>query len=200
MVSARITLLLLLLSVSCAQAQTFAEWFSQGKTQKKYLLAQIAALNTYGLYARAGYQIAKGGLGSISSSIGKELKLHTVYYDRLKNVDPMLKAGPKVKEILAWQTDINRQVGDWKTGYLLTVKAALLKDCDTQLTQLNNALAGKTQMSDAERLEQLNLIHAAMQANFQFARRFNTELKKLDIQNVKEANDLNTLNGLYENH
>ena len=29
------------------QAQTFAEWFKQKKTQKKYLVQQIAALQVY---------------------------------------------------------------------------------------------------------------------------------------------------------
>ncbi len=68
----------MLLSCS-ASAQTFAEWFSQKKTQRKYLLAQIAALNTYSNYLRTGYRVAKGGLGSITSNVGDELKLHTVY-------------------------------------------------------------------------------------------------------------------------
>lgn len=189
----------MLLSCS-ASAQTFAEWFSQKKTQRKYLLAQIAALNTYGNYLRTGYKVAKGGLSSITSYVGDELKLHTVYYDRLKNVDPALKANPKVKEIMVWQIDINRQTSEWNTDYLVSVKAALLKDCNEQLVQLSAVLSGKTQMSDAERLEQLNLIHAAMLSDYQFARNFNTQLKTLDLQKLKEANNINTLKELYENH
>ncbi|MCH5688762.1 conjugal transfer protein TraI [Niabella sp. W65] len=48
-------LLFLLLVVSAGsnlQAQTFAEWFQQKKTQKKYLLQQIAALQVYIGYAK----------------------------------------------------------------------------------------------------------------------------------------------------
>jgi hypothetical protein len=194
----RITLALTLLSLS-VHAQTFAEWFSQGKTQKKYLLAQIAALNTYSSFLRTGYNVAKGGLGSISSYVGDELKLHTVYYDRLKNVDPALKANPKVKDILVWQLDINKQTKNWSGEYLASVKSALLKDCDSQLTQLGNVLSAKTQLSDAERLQQLEVIHTAMASNLQFAGRFNSQLKKLDIQRAVETRSINTLNRLYEN-
>jgi hypothetical protein len=192
--------LILLLSAGCAQAQTFAEWFSQGKTQKKYLLAQIAALNTYSSYLRKGYNVAKGGLSSISSYVGDELKLHTVYYDRLKNVDPALKANPKVKDILVWQLDINKQTKTWNSEYLASVRSALLKDCDAQLTQLSNVLSSKTELSDAERLQQLEIIHAAMISNLQFTGRFSSQLKALDLQRTIESNDINTLNRLYEKH
>lgn len=195
----KITLTLLLLSLG-VRAQTFEEWFAQRKTQKKYLLAQIAALNTYRSYLRKGYNVAKGGLGSITSYVGGELKFHTVYYDRLKNVDPALKANPKVKEILVWQVDINQQTRAWQTDYLSTVKSALLTDCDDQLRQLSNVLSAKMQMSDAERLQQLTLIHAAMRSNFQFARNFNIQLKTTELQKLKEEHSLNTLKRLYENH
>jgi len=40
-------LLLVVSAGSNLQAQTFAEWFQQKKTQKKYLLQQIAALQVY---------------------------------------------------------------------------------------------------------------------------------------------------------
>ena len=41
------------------RAQTFAEWFRQSATQKKYLLQQIAALQVYIGYVQKGYSIAK---------------------------------------------------------------------------------------------------------------------------------------------
>ena len=48
------------------RAQTFAEWFQQKSTQKKYLLQQIAALQVYAAYYKAGNNIAHNGLGSIT--------------------------------------------------------------------------------------------------------------------------------------
>ncbi|ULT42931.1 conjugal transfer protein TraI [Niabella defluvii] len=69
-------LLFLLLVVSAGsnlQAQTFAEWFQQKKTQKKYLLQQIAALQVYIGYAKKGYNIAKDGLNTIGGFTRGEL-------------------------------------------------------------------------------------------------------------------------------
>ena len=60
--------LLLILFISFGQllqAQTFAEWFQQKKTQKKYLVKKIAALQVYIEFAEKGYKIAKEGLNTI---------------------------------------------------------------------------------------------------------------------------------------
>lgn len=183
-----ITLLLLSTSVN---AQTFAEWFSQGKTQKKYLLAQIEALNTYSHDLRKGYTVAKGGLGSITGYVGDEFKLHTAYYDRLKNGVPNTA---QVKEIITWQQDIIKLTSNWNE--VQPVKNALLKDCEGLL----NTLTVKAEMSDAERLQQIEAIHAAMLANLQFASHFNAELKIYDLQKQQEINNTHTLKELYENH
>jgi hypothetical protein len=193
----RITLVVLL-STAAVRAQTFSEWFSQGKTQKKYLLAQIEALNTYSNYLRKGYNVAKGGLGSITSYVGDEFKLHTAYYGRLKTAGPALKNNAQVKEIIAWQQDIIQLTAGWND--VQPTKNALLKDCETQLTELNNVISNKTEMSDAERLQQIDLIHAAMLSNLHFANRFNTQLKIYGLQKQQGINNTNTLKGLYENH
>jgi hypothetical protein len=41
-----------LLFVQVSTAQTWSEWFSQKKTQKKYLLEQVAALKIYAGYLK----------------------------------------------------------------------------------------------------------------------------------------------------
>jgi hypothetical protein len=89
-----------------AKAQTFAEWFQQNKTQKKYLLRQIAALQVFSGYLKQGYQVATKGLSSISGSLQTENSLHTTYYNRLKTVDPVVKNNDMVKDVMAWQQDI----------------------------------------------------------------------------------------------
>lgn len=50
-------------SFQLAEAQTFDEWFRQKKTQKKYLVQQIAALKVYLGYLKEGYEIAQKGMG-----------------------------------------------------------------------------------------------------------------------------------------
>ena len=195
----KITLALTLMSF-CANAQTFAEWFSQGKTQKKYLLAQIEALQMYSSYLKKGYTVAKGGLGSITGSIGDEFKLHTAYYDRLKNADPRLKNNAQVKQIIGWQHDIIKQANSWQSddmAYIAKVKTALLNDCEAQLTELTQVVSGGTEMSDAERLQQIETIHTAMLSNLHFATNFSSQLKRYQIQKQQEINSNYTLKRLY---
>lgn len=182
----------------CAQAQTFAEWFSQKKTQKKYLLQQIAALQIYSDYLKTGYGIAKGGLGSIGDKVGSEFKLHTSYYNHLKTVNTSVKNNPQVNDILRWQHDILLRLNTIeKTTYTKKVCEALLTDCDAQLTDLQTVLSDhKVEMSDEERLRQIARMHVNMQTNYRFATKFCNEIKL--INNQQDQMDLNTLKRLYE--
>lgn len=191
-----------------AHAQTFAEWFSQKKTQRSYLLQQIAALNTYRVYAVNGYSIAKGGLGSIGGHLGNEYGLHQSYYQHLSTVNSAVKNDPKIKDILAWQQDIITQVSsiEHQNGlttdehtYTVKVCNSLLQDCDSRLNDLNTVLTdNKTNMSDEERLRQINRLHLAMQENYRFASSFSNQLKIYALQKQQAGRDINTLKGLYE--
>ena len=100
--------LLLLLSATATEskAQTFAEWFEQGKTLIKYLTTQIAYLNLYENGLKTGYNEAKGDLGLIRNFKDGELGFHSDYYASLKQVSPEVRAStdfsaiqPEVKVI-----------------------------------------------------------------------------------------------------
>src|ERR1700754_1587267 len=93
-----------------AKAQTFAEWFKQKSTQKKYLLQQIAAFEVYVSYIRQGNDIARYGLHSIISSIGMEYGLHAGYYRNLKQINSVVSNNRQVYDILRWQQDILRRI------------------------------------------------------------------------------------------
>jgi hypothetical protein len=170
-----------------AKAQTFAEWFHQNSTQKKYLLQQIAALQAFSGCLKQGYQIAHNGLSSISGSLGSENSLHNNYYNRMATVSSTVKNNEQVKEILNWQKDIlnilsaTDQIGgltrDEKT-YLASVRSSVLKDCDQQISTLQSVITdGKVKMSDAERLSLISKIHTAMQDNYHFAIGFTNQAK-----------------------
>jgi hypothetical protein len=193
----------------CAQAQTFAEWFSQKKTQKKYLLQQIAALQIYSGYLKTGYGIAKGGLSTIGGYIGNEYGLHGSYYTHLKTVSGPVRTNSQVADILRWQQDILKQTAAIKkqdgltnseSAYTGKVCNSLLSDCDARMNDLQTILADqKTAMSDEERIRQIARLHGAMQDNYRFAAQFRTQLQ-LYVRNKQEENkDVNTLNRLYAN-
>ncbi|SDG10972.1 hypothetical protein [Mucilaginibacter gossypii] len=182
------------------RAQTFAEWFQQKSTQKKYLLQQIAALQVYAAYYKAGNNIAHNGLGSITGSLKTENGLHTTYYNNLNTVSPVVKNNKQVTDILQWQKDIlsrmsplekTANLNDGERKYIIMVKTALFKDCDQQITELQNVITdSKLKMSDEERLKHIGVIHSAMQNNYRFASAFADQVKVYAVQRAQENNNV----------
>lgn len=193
----RMTMILLFTSVMTqAHAQTFAEWFKQSSTQKKYLLQQIEALQVYSGYLKKGYSIAKGGLGSISGSLLSENGLHDTYYNELKKVNPMVAKDSRVKEIVRWQGDIMLLLNQWvqidgltpdEKLYLQQVRSSVYQDCEEVLNNLQNVVSdGKMEMSDADRLKLIGQLHTEMQSNYHFAVGFTVQAKNYAAQRQQE--------------
>jgi hypothetical protein len=200
MVSVKITLFFLFVGLG-TQAQTFAEWFHQKKTKEKYIVQQIAALEAYGSVLKAGYNVAHNGLGTISGFNNGEFQLHSAYYTNLKTVSPAVQHNAQVKEILAWQQDINKAFGRLKDdGYYNQVKAAVLKDCNQELTELQTVLTDNSaEMSDADRLKRIGAIHTEMLSNYRFTVGFCNNAALLNRDKTNQPADLQTLKDLYGN-
>ncbi|MGN6214471.1 hypothetical protein [Parafilimonas sp.] len=202
-------LLFLLLFASAAgtlQAQTFAEWFQQKKTQKKYLLQQIAALQVYIGYAQKGYNIAKDGLNTIGGFTRGEFNLHTDYFNSLKSVNPEVKRYAKVADIIALQIKIvqnynrtYRQLnssdafsGD-ELAYISRVFGRLLDDCDKTLDELITITTdSKLEMKDDERIERIDKLYLDMQDKFTFSQSFSNDAKSLAASRIKDKTDVQT--------
>jgi hypothetical protein len=190
-----------------ADAQTFAEWFKQKSTQKKYLLQQIAALQVYASYYKLGNNIAKNGLGSITGWLNSEYGLHNAYYTNLLTVNPIVKDNKQVSDILNWQSDILKRMSSLhrtsnlssnEKKYIAQVKAALFSDCDQQITELQNVVTNnKLKMSDEDRLKHIGIIHIAMESNYRFASSFSNQVKVYVVQRSKEGNNIITEKKLY---
>ncbi|WPU98403.1 hypothetical protein SNE26_20465 [Mucilaginibacter sp. cycad4] len=193
-----------------AHAQTFAEWFRQNSTQKKYLLQQIAALQVLGGYVRDGYQIAGKGLGSISGYLSSEYTLHTGFYTRLETADPAIRKNPQIDEILNWRSEIGRAFGkvNEHTGlrpqevqYVATVGNAVNRDCDLQIAQLQQVITdGRLKVNDSERLRLISEIHEAMKDNYRFMMSFLDGVKILIVQRQLENSSLQASRALYFTH
>lgn len=190
-----------------ADAQTFAEWFKQKSTQKKYLLQQIAALQVYSSYYKMGNSIARNGLGSITGWLNSEYGLHNGYYNNLLTVNPIVKDNKEVSDILNWQSDILKRMGSLdrtrnlssnEKKYIVQVKAALFSDCDQQITELQNVVTNnKLKMSDEDRLKHIGIIHTAMESNYRFASSFSNQVKVYAAQRTKEGFNIITEKKLY---
>jgi len=200
----------MLLSVLCMQqtfAQTFAEWFSQKKTQIKYLNEQITALLQYGSYVRQGYQISQNGLGSIGGWVKGEFDLHSAYYTSLKKVNPQVKGNAKADSIISYAGQIPQRFDHLNSlsdldadsrDYIGEVKATVLDECNKDINELQMVVTdGKAQMTDYERIRRLDGIYSRMKDKYAFTIYFCSQVRLLLFQRDQELKDINTLRQQY---
>lgn len=204
---------IVVLSAKNLPAQTWAEWFRQKATQKKYLLQQIGALKIYSGYVSRGYTIAKEGLNSIQSIKNGDLLQHTQYFTSLSAVSPTIQRSAKVANIIVLQINIAKQSGNvlktfrnnhhftaTEITYLHSVFSKLLADCTNNLEELSSIITNKTlQMKDDERMEAIDKIYLDLQDKQEFIRAFSNTAAGLSIQRSNDENEIiiaKKINGL----
>lgn len=190
-----------------AFAQTWNELFKQKKTQKKYLLEQIAALQVYMGYAKKGYDIVGKGIHAVKEIRGGEFSLHRNFFASLAEVNPAIKGSTAVALVLdaglgvisvsrTWKPSA-LNVNDW--AFVSLVKANLLAECAAELEELVLIItSGKLEMSDDERLGRLELLRVSMQDKYAFALSFGVDLEQLVKQRERELNSIAQIRRWYE--
>lgn len=209
--------LLMLTAVSGSlQAQTWSEWFSQNKTQKKYLLQQIAALKVYAEYAKKGYKIAKEGLTTVGGWTKGEFDLHGDFFNALRTVNPEIKNYTRVADIIALQVKVVQDYSstyNWlsgsdafhssELGYIQRAYGKVLDDCIKVVDELIAITTdGQLEMKDDERMDRINRLYSRMQHNWAFCRGFGNQSKTLAIARLRDEKDATTgrsLNGINPN-
>jgi hypothetical protein len=195
----------------CSHAQTWEEWFNQKKTKKKYLLQQIAALQTYIGYAEKGYKIASEGLHTIEDIKHGEFGLHATYFNSLKTVNPKIKSAAEVAATIAMaaetiqyfkhalsQLKTSGQFNTHEAGYLDNVFNSLADNIAKNLDALIVVTTdGKLQMTDDERIRCIDSIYAEAQSQQAFAQSFVNGGVTLAGQRQSEALDNNIIKGFY---
>lgn len=201
------------LLTTCAEAQTWSEWFRQKATQKKYLLQQIAALQVYIDYAAEGYEIAGKGIATIRHIKNGDFDLHRDFFAYLKNVSPAVSRYSKVADIITYQIQIvrqtkkslqslvsNSQFTPSEIEYCKKVLHNLLDACGKTVDELISVITpAKLTMTDDERLKHIDRIYAETQNTFSFSKSFSNGLKLLAAQRRSQAVELDyskILNGL----
>ena len=200
--------LMLTLLVKVVQAQTWSEWFSQKKTQKKYLLEQLAALKVYAGYLKKGYQIGSSGLTLIKQAGKGELDLHSAFFSSLKIVSPVIKNNPKVAEIIQMQLLIskafnllrNSQALNPSTqGYINSVAEHINTQCWNDLeTLLLTVTSGRVEMNDDERLARIDRLYDSMQEKKAFTLHFCETARAIGEERMQELKDIKTVEDWYE--
>lgn len=186
------------------QAQTFAEWFQQKKTKKKYLVQQIAALQVYIEYLQKGYKIAKGGLNAIRSIKDGDFTQHLFHFNSLKLVNPEVKKYAKLAELVLLQEKMLQRTrstlkevkrdnlyspDEW--SYVQKVFDLLLEDCTATIDELLAVLRnGELEMSDDERIERIDKLYTHMEDMYAFCESFSSDALLLKINRRKALTDI----------
>lgn len=199
--------IVLLTSIADLHAQTYAEFFRQKKTQTKYLLEQIAALEMYAGYAKKGYDIASTGLNTVRDLSKGEFNLHNSFISSLKTVSPVIKNNTKVAEIIILQIEIaksfrnirNSGLSTTTSTYVEMVKANVLEECGYDLEELLLVItSGKVEMQDDERLQRLDRIYESMLEKSAFVQSFSNQVNLVNQQRDNEQLSINQLRQFYE--
>lgn len=207
-----IIICLLALIGSASQAQNFNEWFRQKKTQRKYLVEQIAALEVYKGYVKKGYEIVGGGLNLIDDIKKGDFSLHKNYFDGLQSVNPQIRHYAQiskavlrqVKIIQACQQTIRKLNGSgmMKTDEVAYVKRTfdrVLEDVAQVLEELELLISdGQIGLKDDERLNRIDALNRQSEEMYGFVIRFGNEAIHLGTSRYREYYENKRMGGYYD--
>ncbi len=200
----------LIISLS-GKTQTWDEWFRQKKTQRKYLLEQIAKLQIYLGYVKKGYDIARDGLTLVSDIKNGDFNIHRIFLGRLKTVNPVIKRYGKLAEIIAMQS---RMFSKYKThfskfsqseflsenevDYIHSVLTNIINQATADIELLTEVIENdRLEMSDDERVKRIDDLHKEMTEKHKALFSLIEHISLLIHQRQAETIDLKRLKKLY---
>lgn len=192
-------------------AQSFSEWFKQKKTQKKYLLAQIAALGTYLKAVEKGYDIAQNGLSVISVLKDGDFMQHVLYFQRLEMVSPRVKKYAKVVGIAEMEDRseqcrsallTDKRLDDLLNARELSAVRQICKEADDDaekdLEELELLVAdGKLKMTDDERILRIDGLYLEVKNKLGRVLLLAQNVRSLMAGRAKHSSDIKVLKQLY---
>ena len=160
---------------------------------------------------KKGYQILEGGYNTIKNISEGNFNLHKAFLDGLMEVSPTVRNYHRVVDIINYQVVLVKEYRNAydrfkrdnnfnadELSYLGHVYDNLFKESLRNLDELLTVItAGKTRMSDDERLQTIDRIYADMQEKLIFLRHFNNNTTILAVQRAKERNDAQTIQKIY---
>ena len=208
----RLILIFYLVSTSLpSHAQTWNEWWKQKDTQKKYLAEQIVALKAYGAVLKEGYEVASKGLGLVHTIQNGDYIQHETYFSSFSTVNPLLKKHPQAESIIALYSKTRQLTLQIPTKLFAEnsftaseekiirhVLQSIAKDCDDMLAKLQILLEkDQLNLSDSERMVQLNQIHEQMQEFYGYTLRFYQNCQNLSLSRQHESLEIEHYKSLY---
>lgn len=192
---------------TAAPAQTWNEWFKQKKTQKKYLVKQIALLRIYLGYLKKGYEIADKGLTTIHNIKNGDFNLHRDFFGSLKSVNPHIANSAKVADIIAFQVYIiqdmkrvnnfcrdNEHFAPEEIQYVAAVYSNMLFLCDASISELLMIIrSNETEMKDDERLMRIDRLYDDMLDKHTFVQSFDNDVRLIAKEREREQRSIELL-------
>jgi len=193
--------------------QTADEWLRQKRTQKKYLLEQIAALQVYLDYAQKGYKIADDGINAIKRIKNGDFTLHQDFFRSLSLVNPDLKKwvdfGKLVslqiqfvissKNTIQFAMESDKFLGT-ELVYFRKVFERIMDDCLSLLEELFQLVTdNESEMNDASRLIRMEKLLTDMLNCYAANYSFSQDVRLLTLQRIREQSEIDfskTINGV----
>ena len=192
------------IGATICNGQTFNEWFRQKKTQKKYLLQQIAALKVYLDYLKKGYKIVDKGLTIVGDIKQGKFDLDIEYLESLKNVNSAVSGSAKVASIVAYQrmiiiefrrlkslTNATDLLTNEEKQYVENVYANMLRESEMSLDELDRVLSNSDfEMKDDERVKRVDGLYVDMKDKYTFTKSFANSTEVLIAQRSKDKQEV----------
>ena len=157
-------------------------------------------------------ELSKFKLGEISDWTERQRKLYSGYYEELHKVKSVIATYQRISELARVQGDILSEykwaIGKFRRdshftvdelGHIEEVYGGMLEQSLKNLDQIFVVINSfKTQMSDAARLELIDVAAEKMEGNYNDLRQFGQQNISLSIQRAKSELEVKTLKLVYE--
>lgn len=213
MIATGFVIIVLLGFRSEAKCQTFNEWFKQKKTQKQYLIEQIAALQLYLKNLKQGYVVVKKGLNLVGEITGNSYSMDNIYLQSLLQVKTPIKNSELSNSIISLEGRIKKRLNILEerinenntilaadeSGYLKRVMEKAESILSDQTATAKKALiADEVQMTDAGRIQILRNVKNDLEDLESFLGQADGELTRVIIQRRAEHFEIQELNLLHQ--
>lgn len=200
-----------------AQSTLWKETFQQKKTQREYLLKQIAQLQIYIGYVKKGYEVVNRGLTTIENVKNGDFNLHRDFFSGLKNVNSHITSSVKVADIIAFQVFIVKELKKTyefcrdspqftalEIRYIYEVYHNMILLTDANLSELMRILNEQrsrtpveSQMEDSERMKAIEQLYAESYDQLAFVRSFGQEARFLGALRQHEKYQIDVVGKQY---
>lgn len=159
---------------------------------------------------KQGYQVLQNGYNSVRDAARGNFDLHKNYLDGLLQVNPSVKQSPALQQIAKDQNAITKtfqtawpqyqssglfsaiELSDLRTQYNL-VNQKVNDDLDIVL---HTTTAGSLRMSDAERLQIIDVIHGDISVQLEAVKKLINDYSRLLVLRVQQKKDNDALKKL----